>query len=311
MNKDWQQQAVTLHNTGLMSWRDISKVLDVPRSTISDYLRKYVEVLKPVPPTPEGGSVHMYIPDSQVKKGVPLDYLHWIGSYIARKKPDVIIHGGDFADMPSLSVYDKGNRKAEGKRVHLDIEASIEGMKILLAPMRELQAQQLAAGEPVYNPRMVLTVGNHEDRIDRHVNANPELHGFLSIDSLQYKEFGWEVIPFLTPVMIDGIAYCHYFPNVMTGKALTGNALNMLKTIGTSFTQGHRQTLDVATRFLPASGSQQWGIIAGAAYTHDEDYKGVMGNHHWRGVIIKHNVKDGSYDPLFISLDWLKKEYGG
>lgn len=306
----WQQAALNLAEKEVMSWREIAQTLNVPKSTVSDFLRKYFKFAKESEPVNNSSITHLYIPDSQVKDGVSLDYLDWIGKYIVRKKPDVIIHGGDFADMESLSTYDKGKKSAEGKRVQKDVDVAIKGMEILLNPLRELQKQQALAGEAVYTPRKVITLGNHEDRINRHVNANPELHGFLSIDSLKYKEFGWEVVPFLTPITIDGIAYCHYFPNVMTGKPLSGTALNMLKTIGTSFTQGHRQTLDVTTRFLPTDGQQQWGIVAGAAYTHDEDYKGVQGNKHWRGIIVKHNVKNGSYDPLFISLDWLEKEYG-
>lgn len=307
--KEWQHQALALAKTDTMSWRGIAKLIGVPRSTCSDFLRGYYE-FKNGGDEDSTGNVHLYIPDNQVKKGVDLSYLDWIGKYIVRKRPDVIVNGGDFADMESLSSYDKGKRTAEGKRVQADIDAAINGMEILLKPLRELQEQQRKDGEEVYSPRLVLTLGNHENRIDRHVDANPELHGFLSIESLRYEEFGWEVIPFLTPIVIDGVAYCHYFPNNMTGKPLGGSALNMLKTVGTSFTQGHKQTLDVATRFLPADGRQQWGIVAGACYTHEEDYKGVQGNHHWRGVIVKHNVKNGSYDPLFISLDWLKKEYG-
>jgi hypothetical protein len=96
----------------------------------------------------------------------------------------------------------------------------------------------------------------------------------------------------------------------MSGKPIRCTAANILITIGTIFTHGHKQTLDVTSRFLPTDGAQQWGIIAGACYLHDEDYKGVMGNKHWRGLVVKHNVRNGSYDPLFISLDWLEKEYG-
>lgn len=277
-----------------------------PRSTVLDYLRAYEYALNDDSDEPQ---VHLVIPDSQVRPGISLEYLRWIGEYIVRKKPDTIVHLGDFCDFESLSSYDKGKKSAEGKRLLADIEASIIGMETLLKPLFDLQEQQRESGEPVYKPRMVLTLGNHEDRLTRHVNANPELDGFLSLDDLRFKEFGWEVIPFLTPINIDGVNYCHYFPNVMTGKALTGNAQNMLKTIGESFTMGHRQQLDVATRFLPTSGKQQWGIVAGAGYVHNETYKGVQGNHHWRGIIVKHNVRDGSYDPLFISMDWLEKEY--
>lgn len=310
--KEWQLDAVKLANTEALSWRDIAKVLKVPKSSVSDYLREYYDSLgvDKEPKKCKSGVTHLYIPDNQVKCGVDLSYLDWIGKYIVRKRPDVIVNAGDFADMESLSAYDVSKRTAEGKRVQADIDIAHEGMRILLSPLHKLQAQQLANNEEVYEPRMVLTLGNHEDRINRHVNANPNLHGFLSIDNLMYEEFGWEVVPFLTPIVIDGISYCHYFPNNMTGKPLGGSAMNMLKTIGCSFTQGHRQTVDITTRFLPTNGQQQIGLIAGSCYLHEEDYKGVQGNHHWRGIIVKHNVRNGSYDPLFISLDWLKSEYG-
>ncbi len=53
-------------------------------------------------------TVHAIIPDCQVKDGVDLSYLTWVGKYLAEKKPDVIVQIGDFADMPSLSSYDVG-----------------------------------------------------------------------------------------------------------------------------------------------------------------------------------------------------------
>jgi len=42
---------------------------------------------------------HLEIPDTQIKYGEDLTFLTWIGKYIVQKKPDVIIHLGDFADM--------------------------------------------------------------------------------------------------------------------------------------------------------------------------------------------------------------------
>lgn len=330
-NKIWEQQALALNKTKTISWRKIAIMLGIAKSTVSDYLRKaedfegtnnfetnntcksvqkrIKEQKKLYKNVKEEGVTHLYIPDNQVKPGISLEYLNWIGQYIIKKRPDVIINAGDFADMEGFSSYDVGKRSAEGKRIKEDINVAKYGMKILLKPLRILQEQQRASGQKVYTPRMVLTLGNHENRINRHVEDNPALHGLVSTDDLDYAKEGWEVVPFLTPITIDGIAYCHYFVNNMTGKPLGGNALSMLKTIGTSFTQGHRQTLDVATRFLPTNGQQQWGLVCGACYEHDEGYKGNQGNHHWRGIVVKHNVKNGSYDPLFVSLDWLKKEY--
>ncbi len=309
--EDWQKHAISLFSTNTLSRREIAEMINVPRSTVLDFLRKYSDFKGIQDKSEDGeGITHLVIFDTQVRPGISLDYLSWIGQYIVRKQPDVIVMIGDHADMPSLSSYDKGKRSAEGKRVQEDIQAAIKGMEVLLKPLYDLQLEQAQIGAKVYVPRMVLTLGNHEDRITRHVEANPELHGFLSMDDLQYESFGWKVIPFLTPEKIDGVNYCHYFPNVMTGKPLGGTAANMLKVIGESYTMGHIQLLDVAVRTLQASGQQQWGVKCGSSYVHSEHYKGVQGNKHWRGIMVKHNVKGGSYDPLFISMDWLKKEYG-
>ena len=255
-------------------------------------------------------STHLMIPDTQVKEGISLDYLKWVGRYIADKQPDTIIHIGDHADMPSLSSYDKGKGAAEGRRVKKDIEAAIRGMNTLLRPLYNLQQEQKRTyGRVLYKPRMVMTLGNHEERIMRHVNSNPELQGFLSYDSLRYKDNGWEVYDYLEPVVINGVTYCHFMANPMTGKPYGGTAQNILRHVGESFCMGHKQTLDVATRFLPASGKQQWAIICGACYAHDEGYKGYQGNKHYRGIVVQHNTQDGSFDPMFVSLDYLEKRY--
>jgi hypothetical protein len=39
--KEWQKQAIALHELNLMSWREIAKTLKIPRSTVSDFLRAY------------------------------------------------------------------------------------------------------------------------------------------------------------------------------------------------------------------------------------------------------------------------------
>lgn len=251
---------------------------------------------------------HLFIPDIQAKDGVPLEHLSWIGQYIVYKKPDVIIQIGDFADMPSLSSYDKGKKSFEGRRYKKDVAAARKAMDLLLAPMKAYNAHQRKLKEKLYKPRMVLTLGNHEDRIMRAVNLQAELEGILSYDDLPYED--WEVHDYLKPVFIDGVCYTHFMANPMTGKPYGGQAATTLKNVGHSFAVGHAQKLEVATRHL-ITGQQQWGIVAGACYLHDEEYKGYQGNEHWRGIIMLHDVKDGSFDPMFISLEYLKNRYGG
>ena len=249
---------------------------------------------------------HLVLPDIQAKDGVFLDHLTWIGEYILQKKPDVIICIGDFADMPSLSSYDKGKKSFEGRRYKKDIASATKAMELLLAPMKQYNKKRRDFKEKQYKPIMVLTLGNHEHRIQKAIELQAEFDGVIGYDDLPYQD--WEVYDFLDPVVIDGILYVHYLANPMTGKPYGGGSLNQLAKVGQSFIVGHKQTLDVATRFT-VSGQQQWGIVAGACYLHHEEYKGYQGNHHWRGIIILHDVKDGSFDPMFISLEYLRKRY--
>ena len=236
--------------------------------------------------------------------------MRWIGQYIVDRQPDVIVNIGDFADMPSLSSWDRGKKAFEGRRVIEDIKAVHRGMDALMKPLADHNKRKKLWREKMYRPQLVMTLGNHEDRINRAVEGSAEYEGFLSIDQLEYEKHGWEVVPFKETKVIDGIAYSHYFYNPMTGRPLGGQCATRLKTIGHSFSMGHQQTLDYATRFL-SNGQQQCGLVAGACYLHHEDYKGAQGNYHWRGVIVKHQVKDGAYDPMFVSLDFLCRKYEG
>ena len=78
---------------------------------------------------------HLVIPDTQIKPGVPLEHLSWIGRYIVKRKPDVIVHLGDHYDFPSLSYYDRGKLSFEGRRYKADIRAGHEALDILEGPL--------------------------------------------------------------------------------------------------------------------------------------------------------------------------------
>jgi hypothetical protein len=140
---------------------------------------------------------HLVVPDTQIRPGDSTDYLERIGMYIVDKQPDVVVQIGDFADMPSLSSYDVGKKSFEGRRYRADVEAARRGMEVLLGPVQRHNAQQRKNGKKQYKPKMILTNGNHEDRITRAVNSDPKLDGTLGLSDLGYEAFGWEVYPFL------------------------------------------------------------------------------------------------------------------
>lgn len=250
---------------------------------------------------------HLVIPDTQVKPGISLDYLRWIGEYAAEKKPDVIVMIGDFADMPSLSSYDVGKKSFEGRTYKADVKAVRRGMEIMLEPIRREQKAMARAKKKIWKPRMVLTLGNHEDRINRAVEYDRKLDGLVQLGDLGYEEAGWEVYPYLNVVVIDGIAYSHYFASGVMGRPVTSAAALITKKHMSCFA-GHQQGRQIAYG-RRADGHEMTAIIAGSAYLHDEEYLSHQTNQHWRGIYMLHEVNDGAFDEMAVSLKYLQSQY--
>lgn len=253
---------------------------------------------------------HLVIPDTQTRPETPKDHLSWIGRYALEKMPDVIVHLGDHADMASLSFYDQGKKKAEGRRLTDDIEAAKEGLRALLRPIDEYNEKQRRTKHSQYRPRKIITLGNHEFRLVRCAEDNPKFDGHIGTHNLEYESFGFEVYPFKEIATVDGVSYSHYFYYPMTGRPISGTIDNRLKNIGFSFIQGHQQVYMVGVKQLN-NGKRIRGLICGACYLHDEEYRGPQANGEWRGVFLLHEVRDGDYVLCEVSLDFLCRRYEG
>lgn len=249
----------------------------------------------------------LVLPDVQAKSGTDFTYLNKIGRYMVAKQPDTVVCLGDFADMSSLSSYDQGKKSFEGRRYIADIGAAKDAMCALLSPLWEFNAKAKKNKEKQYHPRMVLTLGNHENRINRAVNDDPKLEGVLSVDHLGYEGFGWEVVPFLDVIVIDGVAFSHYFVTGLMGRPVTSAAACLTKK-HQSVIQGHQQGLQIATGYK-ADGSLLTSVIAGSCYEHNEDYMSWQSNNHWRGFLMLHDVQDGAFDLMPVSLSYINKKY--
>jgi hypothetical protein len=250
---------------------------------------------------------HLVLPDCQVKDGVDISYLEDIGKYIVEKKPERVICIGDFADMPSLSSYDVGKKSFEGRRYKTDIEAVHRGMELLFKPLHEYNERAKKNKDKRYYPDLQLTLGNHEQRIIRAVENDPKLDGVLSIDDLHYHRFGWIVHDFLDVVILDGIAYSHYFTSGVMGRAVP-NARQLVMKKHQSCVMGHVQNWEMH-REVRADGTPVIGLFVGSCYLHNEDYLGPQGNNYDRGLWMLHEVNNGSFQPMYVSLDYLRRKY--
>ena len=239
------------------------------------------------------------LPDTQAKHGQDFTFLKRIGTYIAEKRPERIVHLGDFADMSSLSSYDKGKASFEGRRYTKDVDAAKRAMDALMGPIRAVRG---------YKPHLTMLLGNHEARITRAAEEQSELEGLISTDDLGYAKHGWDVHGFLKPVRLDGVMFSHYFTSGVMGRPVT-SATALLSKKHMSCVAGHQQGKQIAYA-VRADGSTITGMIVGSCYEGNEAYLGPQGNKHWRGMVFLHDVRNGSFDEMFISLSYLKRRYG-
>lgn len=248
----------------------------------------------------------LFLPDTQVRPDVPTDHIAWAARYAADKRPDAITLAGDWYDFPSLSQWDEGKMAAEGRRYEDDVRAGTDALALFDHELRKHAPRS-------YRPRKLVTLGNHEDRLTRAVEASPKLEGKLSLNDLAFKEYGFVVSPFLQPVACFGVTFVHYCPLNAQGRVGPGrfgapSALAQARRMMQSTVCGHRQGLDVATVETP--GKRIRGVIAGSFYQHAEGYLGPMGNSHWQGILVLNDIQGGDFDLCEVSLSYLGRKYG-
>ncbi len=249
---------------------------------------------------------HLIIPDPHAHPDHNNDRATWIGRLMYDLRPNVVVNLGDTADLPSLCGYDKGTRSFQGRTYKKDIGAHNDFQEKLWAPMKPAKYKK---------PRRVTLIGNHEQRIERAIETQPELEGVISYEDLDLARHYDDIVHYEggTPgvIEIDGISYAHYFVSGVMGRAISGehHAYSLLTKKFKSCTQGHDHRFDFSIR-TRGDGKKIMGMVAGVGQDYISRWAGQAVNDlWWRGVILKKNVSDGVYDYEMISMDRLKKEY--
>ena len=251
-------------------------------------------------------ATHLVIPDSHSRPGFSNDRADWLGKLILDLKPDVVINIGDMYDFPSLASYDKGKRSFWGKTYLDDLNAGLDFDERMWEPIRRAKKKR---------PYSIFCEGNHENRLKKAIDTQSELDGIISFKQLDLDRNYDEVIEYKgdTPgvVEIDGVHYAHYFISGVLGRPIGGEhqAYSLISKEYVSCTCGHSHTTDFSVR-TTASGKKIMGLVAGVYQDYDSDWAGERNALWWRGVIIKRNVEEGAYDPQWVSLESLRREYG-
>jgi hypothetical protein len=263
-------------------------------------------------------NIHICIGDAHANPAFSNERFRWLGRLLLDyhlKNPKSLITWidlGDFEDMPSLSAYDMGKRSYEGRRYRRDLEAAWEARRLVNEPTEEFNESRKRNGKKQYRPRKVAIGGNHfEGRINRATNLTPLLEGTIGIADGKHQEFGWEYVPFLEPINIDGITYQHYFTTGISGRPIAGEypAGSLLKKQFTSCIQGHSHVFDICHR-TGADNRRIWGAHCGCFFDYQQDWSKGSEKYYARGILVLHGVHDGDIESFeWVGIEEIKRRY--
>jgi hypothetical protein len=253
---------------------------------------------------------YLVIPDPHSHPNHSNDRADWIGKLILDRKPDVVVNMGDTWDLPSLSSFDKGKASFNGANYEKDMNAGLDFQDRMWHPMKASKKKQ---------PHKVFLEGNHERRLNKVLEYEPHLAGErygISYSNFQLEHYYHDVVYYNggTPGIytIDDISFAHFFVSGLMGRPIGGDhhAASLLAKNYSSCVAAHSHTVDWAVR-SGSNGKKIMGLVAGVYQDYVSGWAGNVNNLWWQGVVYLRNVEAGVYDPEFISIEALRRAYGG
>ncbi len=241
---------------------------------------------------------------------VPNDRFDWLSDFIYDVRPDYVVDLGDGADLKSLNSYDTRYPKAiVAQNYESDIQCYNDAQERLRRKFRVMKKKR---------PAFFGLEGNHENRIKKAIANDPRLEGSkygISFSHLQtdvwfdeYHEYN-NSAPAIADY--DGISYAHYIASGNYGTAMSGlhHAYGIIQKRHNSTTVGHSHKRSMFFKD-DAHPHPTIGLVAGCFKGAKEGWAGQANLEWWKGVIVKRNIRDGYYEPEFVSLERLRDVYG-
>jgi len=241
---------------------------------------------------------------------VPNDRFDWLSDFIYDVRPDYVVDLGDGADLKSLNSYDTRYPKAiVAQNYESDIQCYNDAQERLRRKFRVMKKKR---------PAFFGLEGNHENRIKKAIANDPRLEGSkygISFSHLQtdvwfdeYHEYN-NSAPAIADY--DGISYAHYIASGNYGTAMSGlhHAYGIIQKRHNSTTVGHSHKRSMFFKD-DAHPHPTIGLVAGCFKGAKEGWAGQANLEWWKGVIVKRNIRDGYYEPEFVSLERLRDIYG-
>jgi Calcineurin-like phosphoesterase len=253
--------------------------------------------------------VVLVVPDQHVHKDYHNDRADWLGKLILDLKPDVLVNMGDACDLPSLSGYDKGKASFNGASYQKDIEAHLDFQERMWAPIKTAKRKK---------PHSIILWGNHENRLNKVLEYEPQLRGDkfgLSPKNFEFEEYYHEVVPYegQTPGIynLDGVLFSHYFVSGLMGRPIGGvnHAASLISKNHCSSVAAHSHTFDFSV-VSKADGGTVMGLVCGVYQDYESKWAGTVNNLWQSGVAILKDFEGGRWDLEWVGIKRMKALYG-
>ena len=239
--------------------------------------------------------------------GVDNERFDLLANYIYDTKPDMVIDLGDGADMRSLNSYDtRYPQQVVSQSYEQDIEVYNDAQERLRWKFRHSKKKR---------PFWVGMEGNHEHRIKKVIAEDPRREGQrygVSFSHLQTDKWFDEYHEYSNSApsiaRYCGVDFAHYFASGNYGTATSGihHAYTVINNRHNSSVCGHSHKRDIYFKDAPGS----IGMVVGCFKGKEEAWAGQSNSEWWNGVVMMHDVENGRFEPQFISLKMLEREYG-
>ena len=233
----------------------------------------------------------------------------WLGKYIHDKKPKRVIDLGDGADMTSLNSFDTRRPAA---LVHQNYGEDIECYNDFQEKLRHAIKKSKRR-----RPHWIGFEGNHEHRIKKALEADPRLtakpgsnYG-VAYSHLQTKKWFDEYHEYENSgpaiARYGGVDFAHFFSSGNFGSATSGvnHALSVINNRHNSSVCGHSHKRNIYFK----DGANSIGLVVGCYKGHEEGWAAQANKDWWHGVVLLKGMSNGMFEPEFISIEQLKKEY--
>lgn len=180
------------------------------------------------------------------------EFIEQIMNFIRDFKPDIVLLGGDQLDYNELSKY------RAGEATHR-IEGGIFKAHDTLAALVITPLMDEICGE---HTEFVWLYGNHEVRLDRFLDKNPELVGALKHFPDEYRlaeDWNWTIVP-------QGGIYKLGKLNIIHGDTISGGTKDCAKRAASKYMRnlrlGHFHTYQATTLYDVVDSRQSKTVVA-------------------------------------------------